>query len=126
MFGGNPVVLEDLLEGLFFIALADGEYHPKEDDFIHKVAQIFKMSERRFRTLRTRFAPEAVADAYEVLGVDPYTPIADIRIAWRQAVRDTHPDQMMSRGVPPEAIALANRKLIAINQAWQEIAGKAN
>jgi DnaJ like chaperone protein len=126
MFGGNPVVLEDLLEGLFFIALADGEYHPKEDDFIHKVAQIFKMSERRFRTLRTRFAPESVADAYEVLGVDPDTPIADIRIAWRQAVRDTHPDQMMSRGVPPEAIALANRKLIAINQAWQEIAGKAN
>lgn len=124
MFGGNPDVLEDLLEGLFFIALADGEYHPKEDDFIHKVARIFNISERRFRILRARFAPEAAPDAYDVLGVDPETPIAEIRIAWRRAVRETHPDQMMSRGVPAEAIALANRKLIAINQAWQEISGK--
>jgi len=125
MFGGNPDVLEDLLEGLFFIALADGEYHPKEDDFIHKVARIFNISERRFRILRARFAPEAAPDAYDVLGVDPETPIAEIRIAWRRAVRKTHPDQMMSRGIPPEAVALANRKLIAINQAWQEISGKA-
>ncbi len=121
MFQDNSTVLEDLLEGLFFIAMADGEYHPKEDDFIHKVAVIFGVSERRFRTLRTRFAPDAPPDAYDVLGVDPGSSLDDIRQAWRRAVRETHPDQMMSRGVPEEAINLATAKLIAINRAWEEI-----
>ena len=126
MFDKQADVLEDLLEGLFQIALADGEYHPKEDDFLHRVATIFGLSERRFRNLRTRFAPDAPLDTYAVLGVDPDTPIEDIRKAWRRAVRDTHPDQMMARGVPEEAVNLATKKLIAINSAWEEISAGAN
>lgn len=121
MFKGENAVLEDLLEGLFFIAMADGEYHPKEDDFIHNVAEIFGLSDRRFRTLRTRFAPNAPPDAYDVLGVDPDTSIADIRTAWRKAVRESHPDQMIARGVPEEAVNLATRRLVAVNKAWGEI-----
>lgn len=121
MFADDITVLEDLLEGLFFIAVADGEYHPKEDDFIQQVAGIFGLDDRRFRTLRTRFAPDAPPDAYDVLGVDPSTPLEDIRKAWRQAVRETHPDQMMSRGIPEEAANLATAKLIVINRAWEEI-----
>ncbi len=121
MFQDNSTVLEDLLEGLFFIAMADGEYHPKEDDFIQSVATIFGVSERRFRSLRTRFAPDAPPDAYDVLGVDPDTPLDEIRKAWRALVRETHPDQMLSRGIPEEAANLATVKLIAINRAWEEI-----
>ncbi|MCB1366757.1 MAG: molecular chaperone DjiA, partial [Rhodobacteraceae bacterium] len=121
MFGRNKTALEDLLEGLFFIAMADGEYHPKEDDFIHRVSGIFGISEKRFRILRSRFAPNAPRDAYQVLGVDPDTPLDDIRKAWKRAVRETHPDRMIARGVPEEAVTLATRKLVAVNRAWQEI-----
>jgi DnaJ like chaperone protein len=28
---------------------------------------------------------------------------------------------MIARGVPPEAVVLAERRLIAINAAWQEL-----
>ena len=121
MFKGENAVLEDLLEGLFFIAMADGEYHPKEDDFIHQVAVIFGLSDRCFRMLRTRFAPDAQPDAYAVLGVEPGTPLIDIRKAWKQAVRETHPDQVSARGVPEEAVQLATKKLVAVNEAWKEI-----
>lgn len=121
MFRGEMAVLEDLLEGLFFIAMADGQYHPKEDEFIQEVARIFGFSDKEFRTLRTRYAPDAPPDAYDVLGVTPETPIEEIRKAWRKAVRETHPDQMMARGVPEEAVNLATRKLMAINRAWEEI-----
>jgi len=121
MFRNEPAMLEDLLEGLFYIALADGEYHPNEDDFIATVARIFRVSDRRFRALRTRFAPDSPPDAYDVLGVDPETPMPDIKKAWRKAVHDTHPDRMLSRGVPQEAINLATRRLMAINKAWDDI-----
>jgi len=122
MFRTNQPMLEDLLEGLFYIALADGEFHPKEDAFIHAVAMIFGLTEQRFHTLRTRFAPNAKPDAYAVLGVDPTASIQTIRKAWKQAVLENHPDRMIARGVPAEAIALATRRLMTINQAWEDIA----
>jgi DnaJ like chaperone protein len=36
-------------------------------------------------------------------------------------VRDSHPDRMQARGVPEEAVRLAERRLKDINRAWEEI-----
>jgi DnaJ like chaperone protein len=121
MFGAGDRVLTDLLEGLFHIAVADGGYHPHEEVFLHEVARIFGLPDRAFRTLAARFVPDAVADPHDVLGVLPTDPPDIIRAAWRQAVRDTHPDAMLARGVPPEAIRLAEKRLVAVNRAWEEI-----
>ena len=121
MFVGNEGVLCDLMEGLFHIAMADGNYHANEDVFLGRVAEIFGLSERQFRGLRTRFVPDARPDPFHVLGIDPDTPLAEARAAWRQLVRETHPDRMMARGVPPEAVKMAEKRLIAINTAWEEL-----
>jgi len=121
MYGADDRPLCDLLEGLFHIAVADGVYHPKEDDFLQKVADIFGFSERRFRGVRAQFVAEAERDPYDILGVDPDAPMKVVRAAWRKLVRETHPDQMIARGVPEEAIKLAERRMVAINRAWEEI-----
>lgn len=123
MYGEDDRPLCDLLEGLFHIAVADGVYHPKEDDFLHDVAGIFGFDERRFRGIRAQFVAEAERDPYDVLGVEPTAPMEDVRAAWRKLVRETHPDQMMARGVPEEAVKLAERRMVAINRAWEEIQG---
>lgn len=125
MYDGEEGPLCDLLEGLFHIAVADGVYHPKEDDFLHDVARIFGFDERRFRSIRAQFVDEAERDPYDVLGVPPDASKAEIRAAWRRLVRESHPDQMMARGVPEEAVKLAERRLVAINRAWEEIQGTA-
>tara|TARA_R110002072_G_scaffold162629_1_gene314664 strand:- start:891 stop:1571 length:681 start_codon:yes stop_codon:yes gene_type:complete len=121
MFADDTDTLRDLMEGLFHIAMADGTYHPAEDDFLTRVAQIFRLSEREFRSLRTRFVPGVEPDCHEVLGVAPDAPMEDIRAAWRAAVRETHPDRLMARGLPEEAVKLAEKRLIAINRAWEKI-----
>jgi DnaJ like chaperone protein len=36
-------------------------------------------------------------------------------------VKSAHPDVMIARGVPPEAVKLAEDRLRALNQAWEEI-----
>ena len=114
-------VLIDLLEGLFHIAMADGSYHPREDDFLWHVAQIFGLDARCFATLRARFVEGAPRDPFDVLGIAPDATLAQARAAWKQAVRDSHPDAMIARGVPVEAVKLAEQRLIAINAAWEEI-----
>ncbi len=121
MYGADDAPLCDLLEGLFHIAMADGIYHPKEDAFLREVAEIFGFDERRFRSIRAQFVEDAERDPYDVLRVEPDTPLDEIRASWRKLVRETHPDQMMARGVPEEAIKLAERRMVAINRAWEQI-----
>lgn len=121
MFGPDDPALCDLMEGLFHIALADGEYHPAENAYLEHVSEIFGMDPARFASLRSRMVPDEHPDPYTVLGVSRDTPLADIRKAWRQEVRDSHPDRMIARGVPEEAVKLAEKRLIAVNRAWEEI-----
>ena len=117
-------VLVDLLEALFHVALADGHYHPGEDEFLRHVAAIFGLDEPCFNAVRARLVEGAPRDPYDVLGIPHGTGLDDARAAWKALVRDTHPDVMTAKGVPPEAIELAERRLIAINAAWHELSGQ--
>ncbi|MCK8465236.1 molecular chaperone DjiA [Aliiroseovarius sp. S1339] len=121
MFGPDDPALCDLMEGLFHIAIADGEYHPAEDDYLQHVADIFGISPRKFTALRSRLVPDAHPDPYDVLGVTSDMSLEDIRAVWRDEVRESHPDRMIARGVPEEAVKLAEKRLIAVNRAWEEI-----
>jgi len=85
------------MEGLFHIALADGEYHPNENVFLRNVAEIFGFDERRFTRIRAQFVPDAERDPYDVLGVPADAPIEQVRKAWRTLVKESHPDRLFKR-----------------------------
>lgn len=122
MFDGGNQILLDLMESLFHIAAADGHYHPAEDEFLGLVSNIFGIPEREFRCLRARFVPDQHPDPYAVLGVGAEAHLDEVKAAWRRLVREHHPDRMIARGVPEEAVKLAEARLVAINRAWEEIA----
>jgi DnaJ like chaperone protein len=122
---GADSVLCDLMEGLFHIATADGEYHPAEDAFLARVAEIFGMGQAGFRRIRSHWVEDAAPDPWTVLGVSPDAPMSEIRAAWKAEVRATHPDRMLARGVPEEAVKLAEHRLVAVNRAWEEISARA-
>jgi DnaJ like chaperone protein len=114
-------VLVDILEALFQIAIADGSYHPGEDAFLTHVAEEFGLDEACFRIVRSRLVDGAPRDPYDVLGLPQGASKAEARRAWKELVRDTHPDVLIARGVPPEAMKLAERRMQLINEAWREI-----
>jgi DnaJ like chaperone protein len=114
-------VLVDILEALFQIAVADGSYHPGEDAFLTHVAEAFGLDEACFRIVRSRLVDGAPRDPYDVLGLPQGATREAARKAWKDLVRDTHPDVMQARGVPPEAMKLAERRMQLINEAWREI-----
>lgn len=122
LFEGHAAPLCDLLEGLFYIAAADGKLHPAEEEFLARVAAIFEVGDASFQRLRARFAPGAEPDPYALLGVTPEMPLDAIKEAWRGQVRETHPDRMIGRGVPDEAVRMAEKRLVALNRAWERIA----
>ncbi len=120
MFKDRPDVLADLLEGLIYIAMADGVLHPGEGAYLDEVHRIFGLPEATYRQIKARHMPE-ITDPYEILGVSPDVDDETLRRHWRDLVRELHPDQMFSRGIPEEAISLAEDRLAAVNDAWAEI-----
>ena len=121
MFGAGHQALVDLLEGLFYIAVADGRYHPNENVFLEEVARIFGVQSRDFVNMRSRFVPDENPDPYCILGIEPTADAEIVRQAWRALVREYHPDRMIARGVPEEAMKLAEKRLIQANWAYEEI-----
>jgi len=88
------------------------------------VASIFGLSDSCFRSLQARFVPGMPPDPYEVLGLASGATMDEARAAWRQAVRESHPDRLHARGLPSEAIRMAEERLVAVNRAWDEISGR--
>jgi DnaJ like chaperone protein len=118
---GNAQQLRDVLECLFHIASADRALHHGEDEFLKTVATCFGFSDSTYRHVRAQFVLDENAP-YDVLGLDPAVSDADLKARQRKLVRENHPDLMAGRGLPPEAIQIANRKLAAINAAFDTIA----
>jgi DnaJ like chaperone protein len=117
----NKDLFIDLIEGLFHIALADEVLHENEEMFLAHVAQIFGLDDTCFRAIRARLTSGTARDPYDLLGVSAKESTSHIKAAWREAVKANHPDRLIARGVPQEAVHLAERRLIAINAAWHEI-----
>ena len=117
LLGGDPQLLRDVLESLFHIASADRALHPGEDEFLQIVATEFGLSASTFRHVRAQFVEDEAAP-YDVLGLDPSATNAEIKARHRKLVRENHPDLLMGRGLPPEVVAVADRKVAAINTAY--------
>lgn len=117
-------ILEDILDAMFAIAMADGEFHPAEEAFLKVCAGIFEVGEPCYATLQSRWVPERW-DPWCVLDMAPTNDIAEVRRRYRAQVRLSHPDTMTGRGVPVEMIELSNRRLADLNRAYAEIGARA-
>lgn len=113
-------IRRDVLDALFAIAMADGEFHPNEEAFLRDCADIFELDPADFEALLSRWVPEQW-NAWNVLGIEPTSDMALVRRRYRALVRASHPDTMIGRGVPSEMISLATRRLADLNQSWEEI-----
>ncbi len=121
MFGPRSAGLRHVLEGLFAIAVADGDYHEAEEQFLREVTRIFGFNETCFLSMRAGFVPDAEPDPWTVLELPSDTPVDQVRARWKQAVREAHPDRAIANGLPAEAIRLAEERIVALNRAWQQI-----
>jgi DnaJ like chaperone protein len=117
----NKKLLQDVLEGLLHVATADGALHPDEDRFLAEVARRFGFSPSEFRFFRARFVIDN-DNPYDALRLSPQAGNDEIRRQYRKLVVDNHPDKLIGRGVPPEFVDIATRKLAAINAAYDTIA----
>jgi DnaJ like chaperone protein len=121
MFRDNRQLLEDVLEGLFHIATADGLLHEDEEHYLKQVAKRFGFTKDEYRIIRSRFLPEDQRSPYRVLGVPPDISNDELKAQYRRLMIENHPDKAIARGMPEEFIRIATDKIAAINEAYDEI-----
>lgn len=121
LFPDAPEILENVLEGLFDIARADGALGAPEVEYLAEVARIFGLDSARFERARAAALGVMECEACTVLGIDPLATDEQIREGWLRQVKAHHPDRLIAQGLPDEAVAVANRKLALINAAYDRL-----
>lgn len=121
LFPDAPEILENVLEGLFTIARADGPIDSAEADYLAQVARLFGLDSNRFERAKAAALGVVECEPCVVLGIDPLATDEQIREAWLRQVRANHPDRLIAQGLPEEAIAIANRKVALINDAYDRL-----
>lgn len=120
-YGGCPQLLEDVLDGLFHIAKSDGALTADELDYLSRVSELLGQSPLTFRRLRATHLGAGPDDPYVILDVAPDAEEGAIRVAWRRALSEAHPDRALARGLPAEFVEVAQAKSAAINAAFDAV-----
>ena len=121
LFPEDPAILEDVMNGLFHIAKADGLFHENEMLFMDDVAEVFGIKGRDYERIRLRHMEPKNGNPYVFLDADSSWEDERLKTHYRKLINENHPDRFIARGLPPEFVAIANERLSQINSAWATV-----
>ena len=126
-------------ELLWDVACADGILSPEEKDILRAICQNLKLPSSYFdinyrrregtftegtkqRTYRQEYSGNSMSSslsrAYALLGCSPTVTDEEVRSVYRKAAKAYHPDILRANNVPEDLIAIANEKMVRLNEAW--------
>mgnify|MGYP001483416695 CR=1 FL=1 len=121
LFSENKLLLEELLNNLFYIAASDGNISISEIDLLRSISKSFKFAEKDFQRIFQINLKDNKSNPYKTLGVNKNSSDSEIRKKWISLNKEHHPDNLIAKGMPPEFIDQANKELSAINLAYDKI-----
>lgn len=143
-FNHMPEVLEEVLAGLFYVAIADSHHLTRSEiNFLQRVSSIFGFGEEDFRRIAGRVGiymtskpppeseykseykstpkPAPNKSDYSVLGIPPTAHKKEIKKTYHALIRKHHPDILHSQGASEKTIKAATERMQQLNQAYTNI-----
>ena len=123
----------------FFLNLAyiDGEFNKSEQDVIRNIAYGFGIDKETLDEIilkfdnfySSRFKTNSNTgieknDPFEVLGLSKSANFDEVKLRYKELVRQYHPDILMGRGESKEVIEHSTKKLQEINEAYGRLREK--
>jgi DnaJ like chaperone protein len=78
-------------------------------------------SDRNRKENRFRSRSSSLNADYEILGISPDADVDTIQKAYREKVREFHPDKIQSKGLPESFVKFAEEEMKKINEAYNNI-----
>ncbi len=121
LFEDDPAVLEDVLDCLYHVALADGVAHPREMELLNRAGAVFRLSACAVRRVKVAHMGLDDEDPYAVLGVECDIDATRLKTRYHELMRENHPDALVARGVPAELVSIGEGRTAAVNAAYEKI-----
>lgn len=130
IFAGCPEMLEALLLGLVRFAHSDDDgLTPAVLDYLDSLAAQFRVPKSRMEAIltgeglkRPDVKPLKLKETpFDILGVSRNAPEVVIKQAYRDLLKQSHPDTLHYTSISAEMLAAANDRVAAINAAYSEI-----
>lgn len=136
----RTTLLQMFLEIQIQAAYADGRLESAEEALLLRICRLLGVSEFEYRRLERMIGAQyqaggkggagyarpdtgepSLEQAYQILGVAPSAPDAEVKRAYRRLLSQHHPDKLVSKGLPEEMMQMAAKKTHEIKQAWERI-----
>lgn len=121
LFSDNKILLEELINNLFYIAESDGNTSNDEIKILKSISDSFGLNENDFQRIVHSRLHNKESDPYKILSVDRHDDDITIRKRWLQLSKEHHPDNLIAKGLPKEFIEQSNEELASINLAYDKI-----
>ena len=146
----RSTLIQMFLEIQIMTVLADGIYHPEEQNALQQIAEHVGYNVYELRAVmervtaayaweheeqqygynhqqqdssrtRGRTSQTELDYAYSILGLTRGASEAEVKKAYRRLMRQHHPDKLVSKGLPEEMMELAKKKAQEITLAYNAI-----
>jgi len=129
----QPNLVRVFLEIQIQAAFADGTIDTAEHRVLLYIAQQLGLTQQEFVRLESLLRGwytrgqgaagnrDALAAAYEVLGVAKDESDTEVKKAYRRLMNQHHPDKLMAKGLPKEMMKMAEEKTVRIRSAYDTI-----
>lgn len=135
----SPALKQVVLVYLVSAALSDGSMHPAERELLNQIAEGLGYSQAAFEQLLAMLrgqdqfsggayqsyrpgagpsAADALAAAYQALGVSDSDSDAVVKKAYRKLIREFHPDKLIGQGLPEDMVKQATERSQEIQVAY--------
>lgn len=129
-------LLQLFLEVQISVAYVDARLSATELNLLRQIAKELGFSELKLQMLCGRFeaearfrqqtsnhavAGDALADAYQLLGVSSTCSEQELKRAYKKQMAQHHPDKLSSQGLPAEMLELAKQKTQQVQAAYELI-----
>lgn len=117
----NKPLYIQLVQALIKLAFADAPMNTLEYTLIRKITVIFDISDAEFKQLLREYIIPSGSDPYALLGTRRRSTHDQIRKAYRDAIRDCHPDIFGRYDLPQEVKSVMVEKFKRLTNAYEAI-----
>lgn len=116
----QPELRTQLIYQLVGLACSDKIVTKAERKFLEEIAEILHISDT---VLTNHINSFGIKDhkAYHTLGINHSASDNEIKNAYKQAIKEYHPDILKSKGLPPSMLDFAQKRFQDIQDAWEQI-----
>jgi DnaJ like chaperone protein len=121
-FKSEQTLVLGMFDLLMRVAVADNDFHHKEEEYIKKAKKIFKLNDNQYESIRSQYVDtNDLEKYYKILECSPEADFKVVKRQYRKKAKDFHPDNVIGRGLPEEFVDFAEQEFKKINDAYEKI-----